>query len=704
MDKIKRLRKQLAEMRRLGQSQTVIGSKKYQELIAQVYEELKKIKPRLPTVMEWEAAAGVDAGSIMKLRKSRGMEKFPLGYDMEAHMRGRKKAVKTTLAKPTTATLAKGSTIIGVKYRNAADKTKVRNILTKYFSVPINKRDIEGTIKQLRTIKDLKPKTSGSIIQFMGFAGKDLNIKPAVVTEAVALYRPGNVSEHILRSLTEHIRQGGTDFKYAPKGQSTLFSQLKIIDVKNPKEILTKDSIREAIKNNDPRFREYATKWKQLKDLKKTTFTHPLTRETMTLAEALEKGTGVKGALHLDHIRGIKTSPLNDLQIATWKGNMAKKKALTTKGAELFGVKTVAPGGKNIVGPDISFAKRQSDLIKFATDLFKKGGTREVLTPNLHLKNLIDAFNASSNPQKVKTAVQLGCLAAAEGGRIGYALGSGTITCVNQKLTNEPVQSSMRLRATEGIGKVRGAATNFLKLVGRGGVKAAPYAALAAVGAAIEPLVKQFRSDDPSTYLTNENQMKGMLLATIEGETPKVDEEILKWQTPALGAATAAGAIPGARTVYEARRSGVPLDRSIGPLKGVGKTRAALGITGVLGKALGASFSPLAVAATLPLGIAAQRKGGTEWGDIATDPMNWMGPAFAATGAEMATKGMKATGIMAQAIRLGIGPRALMAGSRLLGWPGLAISAGLWGYDKWKNRSIMDEDDDRQGVYRTADE
>ena len=37
-----------------------------------------------------------------------------------------------------------------------------------------------------------------------------------------------------------------------------------------------------------------------------------------------------------------------------------------------------------------------------------------------------------------------------------------------------------------------------------------------------------------------------MLLATIEGETPKVDEEILKWQMPALWSSTAAGAIPGA--------------------------------------------------------------------------------------------------------------------------------------------------------------
>ena len=50
------------------------------------------------------------------------------------------------------------------------------------------------------------------------------------------------------------------------------------------------------------------------------------------------------------------------------------------------------------------------------------------------------------------------------------------------------------------------------------------------------PLVKQFRNDDPTTYLTDEDQMKGMLVATLEeprAVVPKpvaVDEEILKWQ------------------------------------------------------------------------------------------------------------------------------------------------------------------------------
>ena len=303
------------------------------------------------------------------------------------------------------------------------------------------------------------------------------------------------------------------------------------------------------------------------------------------------------------------------------------------------------------------------------------------------------SFNEGSVKEQRLTAVALNC-GKAEGGRIGYALGTATINCVNQKLTNEPVQSSMRLRATEGIGKIRGAATNFLKLLGRGGVKAAPYAALATVGAGIEPLVKQFRNDDPSTYLTDESQMKGMLLATIEGETPKVDEEILKWQYPALGAATAAGAIPGAGEVYKARRGLPPTKDFIGPMrKGVGPTRAALGITGVLGKALGATFSPLAVLATLPVHVAAQRAGGTDYGDIATDPMNWMQAAFASSGAEMATRGMKDSSRIANAIRLGFSPRTLSMFTRRFGLPGLAVSAGLWGYDKWKNRSINDPDE-----------
>ena len=54
-----------------------------------------------------------------------------------------------------------------------------------------------------------------------------------------------------------------------------------------------------------------------------------------------------------------------------------------------------------------------------------------------------------------------------------------------------------------------------------------------------ESLVKQFRSDDPSTYLSNEDQQKAMLLETIDDarskpkkikkfEEPEIDENINK--------------------------------------------------------------------------------------------------------------------------------------------------------------------------------
>ncbi len=223
---------------------------------------------------------------------------------------------------------------------------------------------------------------------------------------------------------------------------------------------------------------------------------------------------------------------------------------------------------------------------------------------------------------------------------------------------------------TGAMAKVKNASTRFLSLLGRGGVKAAPYAAIAAVGAAAEPLVKQFRNDDPTTYMTDENQQKGVLLSLLESETPKVDEEILNWQYPGI-VGGAAAAIPGSSAMMKARKA-----------KGFGLPRQALG---PVGKVLAGSFSPLGVAASLPIGIAAQVKGGAELEDIATDPFNWMGPAFASTGARMATRGMAPTGILSKALRLGMKPSTLRMISSRFGLPGLALSAGLKGYDIWQD-------------------
>ena len=235
--------------------------------------------------------------------------------------------------------------------------------------------------------------------------------------------------------------------------------------------------------------------------------------------------------------------------------------------------------------------------------------------------------------------------------------------CLAQVAKNEPGKFGKALETLPQKAK------GFLGLLGRGGMKAAPLAAVAAAGAIAEPLVKQFRNDDPSTYLSNPDQQKGMLLSMLESETPQVDEEILKWQYPGQ-IAGAAAAIPGSSAVMKARKA-----------RKFGTARAALGPAG---KVLAGSFSPLAVAASLPIGIAAQVKGGSDFEDIATDPFNWIGPAFASSGARIATRGMNPTGILAKAIRMGMSPGALRVVSRL-GAPGLALTAGLKGYDLYKN-------------------
>jgi hypothetical protein len=490
------------------------------------------------------------------------------------------------------------------------------------------------------------------------------------------LRRPSNklVEENILRDLLRHIDMGGKDFKLAPGNNSKFFKEIKIKDV-NKGDILTLDRVKKLVAEGDPRFKEYTKVFEEVKNLKLAPYTHPLTGEKITLLEGLQKATNVDSPIHLQHEKGVKLSPLKNLSVSTYKGNIGAKMAQTAEELQTLGIRGTLPGRKTVMGiPKLTLEENINRLSKWSDRMIEGAGTRVTKTPTETLQSIrpvLDIFNKSlTTSQKNRTAIALGCVSAAEGGRIGYALGSGTINCVNQKLTNEPVQSSMKLKATEGIGKVRGAATNFLKLLGRGGLKAAPLAAVAAVGAAAEPLVKQFRNDDPSTYLSNPEQQKGMLLSTLEAERPQVDEEILKWQYPGQ-IAGAAAAVPGSKAVMRARK-----------IKGMGTARAALG---PVGKVLAGSFSPLGVAASLPIGIAAQVKGGSDVEDIATDPLNWVGPAFASAGSEMATKGVK-NPLLLKALRLGMSPAALRVGSRFLGLPGLALTAGMWGYDKWKNR------------------
>ena len=122
-----------------------------------------------------------------------------------------------------------------------------------------------------------------------------------------------------------------------------------------------------------------------------------------------------------------------------------------------------------------------------------------------------DLFKKASAPEQYEIAFKLGCVGDnADGGRIGFALGTGTVTCVNKKLADETHLPKLTALDDSSplLGKMKNAANTFFNVAKKGG----KFGAFAAVGAAGAGLVKEFRNDDPSTYLSNENQQKNMLI------------------------------------------------------------------------------------------------------------------------------------------------------------------------------------------------
>jgi hypothetical protein len=230
--------------------------------------------------------------------------------------------------------------------------------------------------------------------------------------------------------------------------------------------------------------------------------------------------------------------------------------------------------------------------------------------------------------------------------------------------------------------KLKQASSKFLQSpLTRG---AGRFGALAAVGAAGAGAVKTFMNDDPTTYLSNEEQQKNMLIDMVTGsldDTPQESPAILDYQLPALGATAVAGTAAVAPSTIEAARSG-----ALGSTKS-GITKTALK---TLGRGLATLGTPAGLLATEPLFLAGQIQQGDSLGEIATNPMNYLGAAFAGPVTEFATKGLNPT--IAKTMRLGISPSVLKTVSRRFGLPGLALSAGISGYemfDDYRNKRGM---------------
>ena len=247
----------------------------------------------------------------------------------------------------------------------------------------------------------------------------------------------------------------------------------------------------------------------------------------------------------------------------------------------------------------------------------------------------------------------------------GKASGGSALKCVDA--VEDALQNNPQKLAQEAskIGKFKQAATGFLGFLKGPGPKT--FGAGAAVGAAIG-LVKAFRNDDPTSYLSNEDQQKSML---VDMATQPIAEDfqrpsILDYQLPAVGASLAASTALGAPSTIKASRS-----------RGLGVEQKGLIRTGgrVLGRGLGIAASPGILAPLAAMDIANQISEGDSAADIATNPFNYTYPLFAEQ-TDKLTRGLNPT--FRKVARLGMAKPALRLLSRA-GIAGLGASLSIQG-------------------------
>ena len=250
---------------------------------------------------------------------------------------------------------------------------------------------------------------------------------------------------------------------------------------------------------------------------------------------------------------------------------------------------------------------------------------------------------------------------------IGKAIGGNVDTC-ETIIRQDPEGAARKIASLEdsssAVTKVKNAALGFLK---SGGVKT--FGIGAGVGTAVG-LVKLFKNDDPTTYLSNEDQQKNMLVdmatqpVSLDIERPA----ILDYQLPALGASVVGStALVAPSTIKASKSRALGIERKP---PGVVKT----GLR-VLGRGLGVAASPALLAPLAAGDITSQIAEGDSPMDIATDPLNYLYPAFADQTPKL-TRGLPSA--FRKVARLGLSRPALRLLSRA-GIGGFAASAAIQG-------------------------
>ena len=328
------------------------------------------------------------------------------------------------------------------------------------------------------------------------------------------------------------------------------------------------------------------------------------------------------------------------------------------------------PGGdptKDILYFDQMSPEGKANVLKLAD----KGKGFTVQTTTLPLKPMTQRFQAVSQDSNLFNKLVDAVDNAPQVCRkiLNYQTGGISQTCA-AAIQQDPVGAAEKLKNLDAqsgpIARVKNAAIGFLKSPG-----AKTFGAGAAIGAGIG-LVKAFRNDDPTTYLSNEDQQKSMLVDTLT-QPVSIDIDrpaILDYQLPALGASLTASTIAAAPSTIKASKS-----RSLG-LERKPKGPVKTGLR-VLGRGLGVAASPALLAPFAAGDIASQIAEGDSPTDIATNPLNYLYPAFADQTPKM-TRGLSPT--LRKVARLGLSGPALRLLSRA-GIGGFAASAAIQGLD-----------------------
>jgi len=381
----------------------------------------------------------------------------------------------------------------------------------------------------------------------------------------------------------------------------------------------------------------------------------PIDTKTFEFMKGVPPGSNPKYNIGMNMDPKFKDMSLKEIRASYDVGDPRAMKALETAGNEVF-VDRLLNTKKNLKKNQVY---EISDKIK---ELFRGG-----------LINYENTSEAKINQFNRITELADACRGKlASGGRVKLAKGSNVCGAMINAAQNLDNTDFVNISSETTFG------SKLLNLAKKGG----KFGALAAVGAAGAGAVKAFMNDDPSTYLSNEDQQKNMLIDMVTGsldDSPVDEAPIGDAYLPTLGAVTVAGTAAVAPSTIKAARSG-----ALGATKS-GITKTALK---TLGRGLSAAATPLGLLATEPLYLAEQIQEGDSLAEMATNPFNYVGPAFAGYASDFATKGLKSPGI-AKAMRLGISPGALKTVSRRFGIPGLALSLGISGYemfDDYKNK------------------